>query len=573
MPMESPSVSVDLDKPFELDGRYVDPSSGQVRNGGQTTQLQPQAVEVLQYLAERPGEVVSRNEIEEAVWADRTVGYDALTATMFKLRKALGDDPKSPSLIETLSKRGYRLLVAPQPAVEEADGVLEPVEGNDPPPRHRDVSWGSGWIGGELSVVGVCIAAALTLWVWLADEPHVNEAVAPKNNTIVVLPFKSLGTEAGGDFLADGVTDDLTTALAKIPQLTVISRDSAFVYKGEKLAPSEIGERLNVDFILRGSVRERGEHVRVNIQLVDAAKGRHVWADQFDGSTSDIFDLQNGIITKVATALTERYTPKGTNEALLVRTQNPKAYRAFQLGRQHFYLYINKQENRKARELFAEALKFDPDFAMAHAMLAWTHSFDAMNGWADDRDASLQLALESARKAISLDAELPLPYFVAGLVYRERREYVKAMVEAEKAMAIDPNYANGHVLLATLLYYAGRPAESVDRLKRAMRLNPHHPFNYSFHLGQAYFTLRRYKDAIEALEKGVESNPASERLHLWLAAALAHAGRLDDAQWEAEQVHALNPEFALSTIAKSYPFKDEADRNHFFDGLKKAGLT
>ena len=185
----------------------------------------------------------------------------------------------------------------------------------------------------------------------------------------------------------------------------------------------------------------------------------------------------------------------------------------------------------------------------------------------------MSLAYEGAVKAIGQDAKLPLSYFITGLVHRERGDYVNAMVEAEKALAYDPNYANAHVLLATLLYYAGRPEESVERLKMAMRLNPHHPFNYSFHLGQAYFTLRRYDDAIAALQRGVSSNPASERLHIWLAASYAKAGKLDDAEWEAEQVRVLNPDFSLATIAESYPFKSEADRSHLVEALRKAGLN
>ena len=343
--------------------------------------------------------------------------------------------------------------------------------------------------------------------------------------------------------------------------------------KGKIPTTKEIGQRLNVDLILRGSLRQQGAGVRVNVRLINAADGRHLWAESFDSTTEEILDAARQIIKNVYKALPVPRAPIGLDQVTVARTDSPIAYRAFQLGRQHFYLYLNKQENRRARQLFDEALRLDPKFSMAQAMLAWTHAFDAMNGWTSDRDASLRLALEGARKAISLDKGLPLSYFITALVHRERREYVKAMVEAEEALALNSNYANAHVLLATLLYYAGRPSESVERVKRAMRLNPHHPFNYSFHLGQAYFTLRRYDDAIAALEQGIKSNPASERLHLWLAAALAHAGRIDDALWEAEQVYALNPEFALAAITASYPFKDESDKKHFLDGLRKAGLS
>jgi tetratricopeptide (TPR) repeat protein len=178
-----------------------------------------------------------------------------------------------------------------------------------------------------------------------------------------------------------------------------------------------------------------------------------------------------------------------------------------------------------------------------------------------------------ATRAVEIDKDLPVAYFVTGLVYREKGEYVKALVEAEKAIAIDPNYANAHVLLATLLYYAGRPEEGLERIKKAMRLNPHHPYNYPFHLGQAYFILGRYQEAIMALEQGLETNPSSERMRVWLAAAYARSGREEDAKWEAEQVLAQNPDFSLQRIRKAFPFKDPADMERFLDGLRRAGIT
>lgn len=571
MAVVNQSTSACLNEPFSLGGCDVDPATGQVRNGEQTVKLQPQAIEVLKYLARRPGEVISRHEIEDAVWNDRIVGYDALTGTMFKLRKALGDDPKAPRVIETISKRGYRLLVSPQPISDTVDAGhersrvgLSAHSGGATSIRTRLI-WGASALLGLLAV-GV-------VWMFENGADHDSSGLTEKKSAIVILPFESLASERKQDYLADGLTEDLTTALAKVAQLTVIARDSAFVYKGDKSDFREIAERLKVDLILRGSVRQQGGRVRVNAQLVDIAKGSHVWAERFDGSTRQIFDLQDQIVEKVVGALTDHATPTNIQKSLVIRTKNTEAYRAFQLGRQHFYLYLSKQENAKARVFFMQALRYDPNFAMAHAMLAWTHAFDAMNGWAANRDVSLQLAHDRALKAVSLNKELPLSYFVTGLVFREQGEYVKALVEAEKAISYDPNYANAHVLLATLLYYAGRPKESVARLKRAMRLNPHHPFNYSFHLGQAYFTLRRYDDAIKALETGIKSNPASERLHVWLAASFAHAGKLDDAQWEAEQVRVLNPKFSLAVIGKSFPFKSSADLDHFIEGLRKAGLT
>ena len=167
---------------------------------------------------------------------------------------------------------------------------------------------------------------------------------------------------------------------------------------------------------------------------------------------------------------------------------------------------------------------------------------------------------------------MPVAYFVSGLVYREKGQYQKARAEAEKALHLDSNYANAYVLLATLLYYTGEPQQGLEQILKAMRLNPHHPYNYPFHLGQAYFILGRYDDAIEAFSSGLDSNPSSERLRVWLAAAYAKAGRLDDAGWEVEQVLMQNPDFSVDRIARAFPFSEPGDRENFLSGLRLAGF-
>jgi adenylate cyclase len=153
------------------------------------------------------------------------------------------------------------------------------------------------------------------------------------------------------------------------------------------------------------------------------------------------------------------------------------------------------------------------------------------------------------------------------------KEHVKALTDAQKAIEYDPNYANAHVLLATLLYYAGQPQAGLERIQKAMQINPHHPYNYTFHLGQAYFILKRYEDAVAAFQQGIASNPAAERLHVWLAAAFAQSGDIEEAEWEADQVLTLNPEFSIQRMEEAFPFRDPADREHFLGALRKAGLS
>jgi TolB-like protein/DNA-binding winged helix-turn-helix (wHTH) protein/Flp pilus assembly protein TadD len=551
---------------FRIADWTVEPALTRLTRNGNTVRLEPKVMAVLVYLAERPGQAVSREELEEAVWAGTIVSYDALTGAIQKLRKAFNDDSRRPRIIETLSKRGYR-LVAP----------VEPLYTQKPQQPSGDVSSGS-LPRYRMQTVWLVIFAALLITAgaltWhTATYQSGYEAVSDAAiNSIAVLPFDNLSGLPDQEYFSDGMTDELITGLAKHPDLLVIARDSAFMYKDKATDIRVIAAQLNVQYILHGSVRRENEKVRINAQLVDTSNNMLLWAESYDGTKTRIFELQDSITGKIVLALTEKIGNTGTKGEYR-EISNAQAYDSFLLGKKHFYLYHNKEENRKAREFFQASVKYDPDFAMAYAMLAWTHVFDAINSWSDNHDQSLLRARELATKAISLEKELPVAYWVKGLSYREMGEYVKAMVEAEQAIKYDPNYANAHVLLATLLYYAGRPEEGLERIQKAMLINPYHPFNYTFHLGQAYFMLERYAEAIDAFMQAIDSNPASERIHVWLAAAYAQSGAIDDAKWEADQVLTLNPDFSLQRMEKSLPFKDKEDLGRFIDGLRIAGLS
>jgi len=547
----------------------VEPASGRISRAGKALKLEPRVMDVLVYLACRPGQVVPREELEAAVWAGRVVGYDALTGAMQKLRRAFADDVHEPRIVETIPKRGYRLL-APVASPSQADVLQQAastaVRGGSTRFRVRNT----------VVVLLVVVVAAVAGLLWSGHRAIPPERVSADLAlpSIAVLPFDNLGDSPAGEYFADGMTDDLITELAKNPAILVIARDSSFVYKGQPMDIPQVARKLDVQYLLRGSVRRTGDRILLNAQLVDAATGHHLWAEHYDRGLSAIFAAQDDIARSVAAVLTATTRtapePSGGGRA---QTRNPEAYDYFLHGRNRFFLYASKQDNQQARAFYQKAIELDADFALAYAMLAWTYAFEAMNGWSAVREVSLQQAEQLANQAVTLDARLPVAYFVTGLVHRERGYYIKALVEAEKAISLEPNYANAHVLLATLLYYAGRPQEGLEGIRRAMRLNPHHPYNYPFHLGQAYFILRRYPEAIDAFEQGLASNPASERLHVWLAAAYAQAGRDEDAGWEVEQVLAANPEFSLQRIREAFPFQDPADLEHLLTALRKAGFT
>jgi len=557
-----------LSRGFCIDGWKIRPALNRMSRNGETVSLEPRVMAVLVYLAERPGSLVTRQELDEAVWSGMVVSYDALTGAIQKLRKAFNDEPRQPRVIETLSKKGYR-LVAPVEPLEKSDIGATSSERNDAVlvPGRR--------INATLVVLALTALLVVGAIVWLVPWEKQNRHIASGEtvtNSIAVLPFDNLSGDAEQQYFADGITDDLTTGLAKHPELLVIARDSAFVYRDALLSLDQVAEKLNVRYILQGSVRRGGEQIRINVQLIEAANGNLIWAETYDSSIDGVFDIQDTVTRDVASGLVVGTRTGGRQAATYRQTGNPQAYDSFLMGRQYFYLYASRDENLKAREFFEAAIQYDPDYALAYAMLAWTYTYEAINGWSDDREGVLRRGLDLSQKAIELNKTLPVAYFVSGLSYRELGEYMKALVEAEKAIEYDPNYANAHLLLATLLYYAGRPEEGLERVEQAMLINPHHPFNYTFHQGQALYILGRYDEAVTALEKAIASNPGAERVHVWLAAAYAQAGAIDDARWEADQILIMDPEFSMARIEKIFPFKDPADRDRFTEGLHKAGL-
>lgn len=555
---------------FLIDNWTVEPALNRMSREGETIAFEPKVMAVLVYMAERPGEPVTRQELDDAVWSGMVVSYDALTGAIQKLRKAFNDDPRRPRIIETLSKKGYRLVAPVGRVLEPAGDMAAPLQ------REKTASSRRSGIGLALVFFGLTALLIVGALVWLAPWETEKTGIVrdgTTTNSIAVLPFDNLSGDPAQEYFADGITDDLTTGLAKHPDLLVIARESAFVYKDPTLSLDEIAEKLEVRYVLHGSVRRAGEQIWINTQLIDTEHGSVSWAESFESHLDGIFELQDRIAREVASRLALPGKAAEEGSGTYQQTRNSDAYDTFSRGRHWFYLYASKDYNLRARDFFEAAIQYDPEYALAHAMLAWTYAYDAMNGWSADREASLRRAIELASRSISLNQDSPVAYFVKGLAYRELGEYVMALVEAEKAIENDPNYANGHLLLATLLVFAGRPEDGLERIRKAMLLNPHHPYNYTLHLGQALYILGRYDEAVAALEKGIASNPASQRLHVWLAAAYAQAGDTGSAEWEVDQILTLDPQFSLKRIEGTFPFKDPADRERVLKGLRKAGLS
>lgn len=410
-------------------------------------------------------------------------------------------------------------------------------------------------------------ALALVLTLVRTDKPAPETGV----RSIAVLPFRNLGGDPSQDYFSDGLTADLITDLAKISSLGVVARNSVFTYKGMDVDVRRLRDELGVTYVLEGSVRREGNRVRISARLIDTQSGHNLWAERFDGELGGIFALQDEVTEKILSSLTLHLTD--SERVILDReyTRSVEAYDEFLRGWQLFW-NLSKDSNRQARAHFQKAIALDPAFARAYANLALTYGYDYTNGWTQDTEYAIAQARRYAQKGVELDPRLPQVHWVMSLIHVYSREYQAAIEAAQLTLQQDPNYADGYGVLANALNYAGKPGQALEVMEKAMRLDPHYPHIYLTIRGEIHFNLRDYAAAIEDLEAALTRNPETQEARLWLAAAYAHAGRIDDADWQLEHIRYTGTRLTLDYIEKFVPFNDPLQRKHLLDGLYKAGL-
>jgi len=551
------------DTPFRVGDWHVDPNTGRVKSAAAEVKLEPKVMAVLVCLARQPGKVVTREQLEATVWAGVVVGYDSLASTIIKLRKAFADDSKQPRIIETVPKKGYRLIAGVGPVLREAG-----VEPDEKPPA-TSTTWVATGLVTALLLLGIAV------WLSIGSRqpvPDPGVGRAGPGPSIAVLPFKNISNDPGQDYFSDGMTADLITDLSQISGLSVIARNSVFAYKDTDVDVRQIGRELGVLYVLEGSIRKVGDKVRISARLSDTGSGYNLWAERFDSALSDVFALQDEVTAKIVATLEIRLTEK-ERELLAHRyTASIDAYDYFLRGWESFWEF-SETGNQQAKDLYAKAIALDAGFARAYANMAIAYAYESVNGWSDDPALSLEKARHYAQQAVAIDAELPQVYWALGLTQMFGKDYKEALSTAEKSIALNPNYADGYGLLATILNYAGRPRQALTLMQKAMLLNPRHPFAYNVIRGEIYFNLHSYDSAVDDFLHALERNPDAYEPRLWLAAAYAHLGRADDAGWEVEQIRNSGAEISLDHIEQVIPLKDPVQRKHLIDGLGKAGLT
>ena len=397
--------------------------------------------------------------------------------------------------------------------------------------------------------------------------------VAGDKPVIAVLPFTNFSNDEEQEYFSDGLTEDLITDISKISGVNVIARNSTFSFKGQSPDIRNVGNVLGATHVIEGSVRRSGNTMRINVQLVDAMDGHQIWGERYDRELKDVFVIQDEVIGHIITSLSLKLSDNET--AIIERrgTDSLEAYDLFLKGlrRESFF---TREDINAAERLYKEALVFDPSYAEVYAHLAQIYSLQVENGWTGDSQDLGTKALETAKKAIELNSFLPYAYWSLGRIYT--RPYVKdnerGKVAFKKAIALNPNYADGYMFLALTYVYGGDAKPAVGMIEKAMQLNPNYPFWYLQGLGMAYFFLGDHEKAAALLRDSVDRNPNVPWTHRYLIAAYGALGRTEDAEWEISEVEMLGQPATVSAFMDVTPIVDPSYRAIYEDALRKAGL-
>jgi TolB-like protein len=428
--------------------------------------------------------------------------------------------------------------------------------------------WRRRILGGAIGLLLVGVIAAI--WYFSFHKPD-SRFPLPDKPSIAVLPFVNLSGDPEQEYICDGLTEEIITALSMVPDLFVIARNSTFTYKGKPVKVQQVSEELGVRYVLEGSFRKSGDRVRITAQLVDAKAGNHVWAERYEQDVKGTFALQDEITVKVVNAMQVELT-EGEEARLRLKT-TPRLDLYLKSWQARGYLRrVTKEDNIRARQLVEQYIVLAPDSPVGWTLLAHVHLWDMWLDLSKSPKECMAQAEKVAKKAIDLGDPGHQSHIALSRVYLMQRKHEKAIAEAELALALAPNSAGAHQMLGANLTWAGRHEEAIPFLEKALRLDPFPKSYFYAMLGVAYKRLGRYEEAVAACEKALQLAPDSAWRHLAVAGAYSLVGRDEEARAALQEALKLEPRMSLEFYAKMAPFKNQADLEKGLDTLRKVGL-
>ena len=545
-------------------GTYeVSLQSGEVRKAGLRIRVQQQPMKLLGILLERPGEVVTREELRSRVWADESFGdFDqAVNIAIAKLRSALGDSAENPRFIETLPKRGYRFIAdvsvvdvdARPKRLESAAGDLPATE-----PAHKLQGAGLGvapkrrpWPTRRVIVALALVLSLPILAVWLFRS---RDRAPTGIRSLAVLPLDNLSGDASQNYFADGMTDELITDLAQISALRVISRTSVMVYKGARKPLPQIARELNVDAVVEGTVLRSGNQVRITAQLIEASTDKHLWSQSYEGELRDTLALQQRVAGAIADQIRINLTPQEQAVLKSAKAINPEAYESYLKGR-YFWNKRTADSLRVALAYFNEAIEEDPKYAQAYSGLADTYALlgDWQYAVMTPKEA-FPKAKAAAIKALELDSQLgeahnSLAFVLDGFDW----DLDAGGKEFRRAIELNPGYATAHHWYAWHLSLLGRYDEAIAEMKKAENLDPL-SLIINADLAELLVLAHRYDESIRQSRKTIEMDPNFALAHNQLAQAYLQEHRYDEAVAELQKAVQLSGDSptCIANLARAY---------------------
>ena len=464
---------------FNVADWYVDVDSNRIQSGQQDIKLESRVMSLLVYLAENQGSVVSREQIEADVWSGRVISYDALTSCITRLRRVLGDDSRNPVYIETVPKKGYR-LIAPV-SWSNTDNTVEDNEQAREAGRKQPIPVMNIIIAALLLLIAVAAIVIIPSQTTITDEPTVLSEVP----SIIVLPFDNLSNDAEQEYFSDGITADLGIALSKLSGLRVIAPQSMLIENGESYDSKFASQQL-ARYLLSGSVQRAANKLRVNVMLIDNDTHHQIWAESYDREITAVFDVQDEITARIVSTLEIKLTEEEKSRVAHRFTNSIEAYDQF-LRAQALYTQHTNNENLLARDHLRQAIQLDPNFARAYSTLALTYVDEYRYKWSTSAVNPLLQTLKLAEKAVAIDNSLPQAYWSLAYAQLHLHRYDQAIASINESFKVRPGYADGYAILALIHIYRGDADQGMNMIRQAMRLNPDYPAQYISVMGQAYY--------------------------------------------------------------------------------------